>query len=174
MTVSGPTTLQIRRRVRRVEGIEPSALSVEVGGQTSDPGELLPGIAADPIVSRTTDRAILVVDDDASIRAAIRDVLESEGYRVVTASDGAAALSAIERERPAMVLLDMRMPVLDGWGFSRELRRRGISLPICVMTAARDAARWASEIGADSYLAKPFNLTDLLDQVERLGPTPQP
>src|SRR3712207_9185350 len=75
---------------------------------------------------------------------------------------------AVERERPAVVVLDMRMPVLDGWGFARALQARQIRLPILVMTAAQNARRWAEEIGADAYLAKPFDLTDLLSAVERL------
>ncbi len=116
---------------------------------------------------------ILVVDDDAAILATIGDILESEGYPVAAATNGAEALRAIERERPSLVLLDMRMPVLDGWGFARELRRRGLAVPVLVMTAARDAREWAEEIGADGFLAKPFNLPELLDAVERLRGGPE-
>lgn len=67
-----------------------------------------------------------------------------------------------------LVLLDMRMPVLDGWGFARALWERKITLPIVAMTAARDSHRWAMEIGAADHLAKPFDLLDLLAVVERL------
>lgn len=70
---------------------------------------------------------------------------------------------------PALVLLDMRMPRLDGWGFARALRERGRTPPIVVMTAARDARRWADEIGARGYLAKPFELGELLEAVRRFG-----
>jgi two-component system, chemotaxis family, chemotaxis protein CheY len=108
---------------------------------------------------------ILIVDDDPSILEAVSDLLRLEGYDVTTARDGAAALRAVEDQPPSLVLLDMRMPVLDGWGFARELSRRGIQLPILVMTAARDAAGWASEIGADGYLAKPFDIGELLEAV---------
>lgn len=111
---------------------------------------------------------ILIVDDDPSIRMTIREILELEGYPVATAENGAEALDAVERVHPVMVLLDMRMPVLDGWAFAREVRRRGLALPILVMTAAQDARRWAAEINADGFLAKPFDLPDLLDAVERL------
>lgn len=111
------------------------------------------------------DGAILVVDDDEAILDVVADVLRFEGYPVETASDGVAALDAVERGRPALVLLDMRMPRLDGWGFARTLRERGIELPILVMTAARDAAGWAEEIGAQGYLAKPFDIGELLDAV---------
>ena len=111
------------------------------------------------------DGAILVVDDDEAILDIVADVLRFEGYPVETAIDGVVALEVVERDRPALVLLDMRMPRLDGWGFARTLRERGIELPILVMTAARDAAGWAQEIGAGGYLAKPFDIDELLDAV---------
>jgi len=115
---------------------------------------------------------ILVVDDDPSILDMVAQVLDFEGYPVQTAADGAAALDAVAAARPSLVLLDMRMPVLDGWGFAQALRARGVQLPIVVMTAAQDARRWAKEIGAAGYLAKPFELLELLAVVERLGPRP--
>jgi DNA-binding response OmpR family regulator len=62
--------------------------------------------------------------------------------------------------------------VLDGWGFARAVRDRGVRLPIVVMTAAQDARRWAEEIGAQGYLAKPFEMPDLLAVVERLRAEP--
>lgn len=114
------------------------------------------------------DGAILVVDDDTSILETVTAILELEDYTVTTAINGVEALRAVEEERPALVLLDMRMPVMDGWGFVRELEQRGIRLPIVVMTAAQDARRWATEIGAAGFLAKPFELPDLLSTVERL------
>jgi CheY-like chemotaxis protein len=111
---------------------------------------------------------ILVVDDDAAIRAAISEILESEGYPVIMAADGATALQQIEETRPALVLLDMRMPGMNGWDVAATLHQRGSTVPILVMTAAQDARRWAEQIGAHGYLAKPFDLDDLLDAVERL------
>jgi CheY-like chemotaxis protein len=112
---------------------------------------------------------ILVIDDDPSILSTVSDILEFEGFPVATASNGAEGLRCVEQARPALVLLDMRMPVVDGWEFARLLRQRGITLPIIVMTAAQDARRWAQEIGANGYLAKPFDLTDLVDTVKRLA-----
>ena len=113
---------------------------------------------------------ILVVDDDPAVLGTVTDVLEFEGYKVATATNGAEGLDMVERVRPKLVLLDMRMPVLDGWGFARTLKERGISLPILVMTAAQDARAWAQEIGAAGYVPKPFDLTDLLSAVESVGP----
>ena len=110
---------------------------------------------------------VLVVDDDPLIRTSISEILDLEGYPVATAANGAEALESVERNRPSLVLLDMRMPVLDGWGFAGALDERGIELPILVMTAAQSAETWAREVGADGYLAKPFELVDLLDAVER-------
>lgn len=110
---------------------------------------------------------ILVVDDDEVILAAVSGILIQEGFRVETATNGSEALDSVERGRPDVVLLDMRMPVLDGWAFARVLREREIDLRIVVMTAAQDAKRWAEEIGANSYLAKPFDLEDLIAVVEK-------
>lgn len=115
-----------------------------------------------------SDGPILVVDDDPSILETVSGILDLEGYPVETASNGREALAALDRVQPSLVLLDMRMPVLDGWGFARELQQRGIKLPILVMTAAQNARRWAEEIGAQGYVPKPFELNDLLAAVERV------
>ena len=116
------------------------------------------------------DAPILVVDDDPSIRTTVSDVLDMEGYRVVTAANGAEALERVEQNEPALVLLDMRMPVMDGWAFARAIASRGMKLRILVMTAADNARAWAEEIGADGYVAKPFDLGELIAAIERLTP----
>jgi CheY-like chemotaxis protein len=116
------------------------------------------------------ERPILVVDDDPTILATVSETLDMEGYNVVTATNGAEALEAVERDDPVVVLLDMRMPVLDGWGFLRAARDRGLKLNVVVMTAAADARRWAAEVGAQGVLPKPFELDDLLRTVERMRP----
>jgi CheY-like chemotaxis protein len=115
---------------------------------------------------------ILVVDDDPSIRDVVSEVLDWQGCPVLTAANGREALERIQASPPVVVLLDMRMPVLDGWGVVKELRERGVTLPIIVMTAAQDARRWAQEINAAAYLAKPFELDDLLSTVRRFAPCP--
>jgi two-component system chemotaxis response regulator CheY len=111
--------------------------------------------------------AVLVVDDDESIRDTIVAILEDEGYVVTAAADGMQGLAAIDESRPCVVLLDMRMPVLDGWGVAAALHARGIQVPIAVMTAAQDAQRWCDEIGADACLPKPFDLDHLVATVAR-------
>ncbi len=114
----------------------------------------------------TNGHPILVVDDDPNILSTISDILEFEGYLVEQARNGEEGLKVIDRIRPWLVLLDMRMPVLNGWDFAHILKERKINLPILVMTAAQDAQRWAQEIGAEGYIAKPFDLADLLHAIE--------
>lgn len=110
---------------------------------------------------------VLVIDDDPLIRAVLSDALSDKGYIVQTAANGLEGLETIEQSLPALILLDMWMPELDGWGFARELRSREINIPIVVMTAARDARHWAHEINATGYLTKPFDLAELFDAVSR-------
>ena len=111
---------------------------------------------------------ILVVDDEDSIRDLIDMALSEEGYAVLGAAHGAAALDLLSRRSPALILLDMRMPVMDGWSFATAYRRLpGPHAPIVVLTAARDAAERAGQIGADGYLAKPFTLQALYQCVQQ-------
>jgi two-component system, chemotaxis family, chemotaxis protein CheY len=107
--------------------------------------------------------AILVVEDDQEIRDFLALVLEAEGYAVRTAHNGAMALELIRQQTPDLILLDMRMPVMDGWAFVQAYRSQpGPHAPIIVQTAARDAEQTAREVQADAFLGKPFNLDDLL------------
>ncbi|HEV8654094.1 MAG TPA: response regulator [Candidatus Limnocylindria bacterium] len=112
---------------------------------------------------------VLVVDDDTSILDTVSAILSGEGYDVVSAASGQEALDAVTRKLPLLILLDMRMPIMDGWAVARALRGQGITVPIIVMTAAESAQRWADEVGAEGFLAKPFGLDELLTTVERFG-----
>jgi DNA-binding response OmpR family regulator len=108
-------------------------------------------------------RGVLVVEDDADLAALLELVLSEAGYPVRTAGEGRAALARVEEELPALVLLDMRMPGMNGWEFAREFRaRHGRACPIVVVTAAENARGRAEEIGAEGWLAKPFDLDDVL------------
>jgi two-component system response regulator MprA len=114
--------------------------------------------------------AILVVDDDASIRRMLDRALSAEGYAVEVSPDGGAALAAVERAVPDLVVLDVAMPGLDGLAVCRRLRARGLAVPVLLLTA-RDAIedRVAGlDAGADDYLVKPFATEELLARVRAL------
>ena len=109
---------------------------------------------------------ILVVEDDRAIRAFVCMVLESEGHAVVAAADGAAALEAVRDLLPAVILLDMRMPIMDGWAFAQAYRQEPPPhAPIIACTAMIDADICAAEIGAEASLGKPFDGRTLLATV---------
>jgi DNA-binding response OmpR family regulator len=116
-------------------------------------------------------RPILVVDDDESLRRLLFWALADEGYSVMEAPDGAVALARVREAAPGLILLDMRMPVLDGWEFARRYRALpGPHAPIICVTAAVDAAEVAArgaQIGAVASLSKPFDLNELLALVGR-------
>jgi DNA-binding response OmpR family regulator len=106
---------------------------------------------------------VLVVDDEAAIRGFVAQALEAEGYAVATAADGVSAFDLARAAPPDVILLDLRLPVLDGWAFARAYRRLPPPrAPLVVMTAAVDARRWGAEVGADGCLPKPFDLEELL------------
>lgn len=127
--------------------------------------------AATPGALRSGDptHRVLVADDEPAIVEMIRDILEEYGFRVVTAANGSEALRVVEDAEPEVVLLDMNMPVLDGEGFVSAIRERGLRLPIVIMTAGSSAKRWASQLGADAYLSKPFELASLVDVTSRFA-----
>lgn len=112
---------------------------------------------------------VLVVDDDPDLREIVRIMLHMSGYDVRCARNGKEALEAVEQAVPAVVLLDMHMPVMNGWECARELRSRyGRSIPIVVLTAAEHARGSVREVdGVDEVLSKPFEMDDLLDVVAR-------
>jgi len=111
---------------------------------------------------------VLLVDDDPDLLDLVAEALQMHDYEVVTAHHGLEALERIEQGRPQLILLDMRMPIMDGWAFAAECRRLyGHEIPIVVVTAAEDVKRRAEEVGAEGYLGKPFNLRQLYDVIER-------
>jgi len=116
--------------------------------------------------------SVLVVEDDPDLVDLMAVILQDAGYRVATATDGLEALARIEAEMPSLILLDMRMPRMNGWEFAGEFRTRwDRSCPIVVVTAAENARLRAEEIGADGWLEKPFELEDVVRMVERhVGP----
>jgi two-component system response regulator MprA len=114
--------------------------------------------------------AVLVVDDDRPVLAMLERTLAAEGYEVRTARDGPAALVAVERAAPDLIVLDVMLPGMDGLAVARRLRARGLALPILLLTA-RDAVaeRVAGlDAGADDYLVKPFAAEELMARVRAL------
>jgi DNA-binding response OmpR family regulator len=114
-------------------------------------------------------RPILVVDDDAKIVRLVRTYLERAGYRVIEATDGAAALAAIGREKPSLIVLDIMLPEVDGLSVLRALRRTSRT-PVIVLSARGSVGDRIEglEIGADDYLAKPFSPAELVVRVGRV------
>jgi two-component system response regulator MprA len=113
---------------------------------------------------------LLIVDDDSAIRRMLERTLVAEGYRVRAVGDGGAALAAVERSLPDLLVLDVAMPGLDGLAVAERLRSKGLSLPSLFLTA-RDAVsdRVAGfEAGGDDYLVKPFAVAELLVRVRAL------
>ena len=114
-------------------------------------------------------RPILIVDDDREILAVERAVLTDEGFTVREAHNGADALVALEADPPAMIVLDVQMPGIDGPTFARELRTRLRHVPLVILTAAADPKHEADRCNAEAYLAKPFRAEDLLRLVRRFS-----
>jgi DNA-binding response OmpR family regulator len=113
---------------------------------------------------------ILIIEDELPMRTALKDCLESEGYRVLTATNGASGLQRAIEEKPDLVLLDIMMPQLDGFGVCAELRRLARSVPILMLTAKGQVEDRVAglDAGADDYLVKPFSTEELLARVRAL------
>ena len=112
--------------------------------------------------------SVLVVDDQTEIVELVVDFLRDEGYNARGVTDGAAALAAIEAQPPAMVLLDMFMPHMTGDELWEHLQRQKLgAIPVVLMTASPSAAENLLAQGATDYLAKPFDLYQLLECVAR-------
>jgi CheY-like chemotaxis protein len=113
---------------------------------------------------------VLVIEDDPDMRGLLVLMLEEQGHDVRAAANGLAALDVVHHARPDVILLDMKMPVMDGWEFARRYRVEcGDPSPIVVMTAAEDPRKPAEEIGAAGWLAKPVELDVLFDTVKQVA-----
>jgi CheY-like chemotaxis protein len=114
---------------------------------------------------------VLVIDDDEVIRGFLCEALEDDGYDVRAAADGREALGLLRAWRPDLILLDLMMPVMDGWAF-REAQRGEPSLadiPVIVLSAVRDLSARATALGAAALVAKPFDLDALLHTIDRVA-----
>lgn len=121
---------------------------------------------------RTTGPLVLVVDDDPRLREVVRLNLELEGYTVREASSGEEALSAIEGQAPALVLLDVVMPGIDGWQMLQRMQERHGSIPVIMFSGQVDstASNDAEERGARGFVGKPFDPQQLIERAKQLVP----
>lgn len=117
-----------------------------------------------------TSELILLVDDEPSIVKLARMYLERDGFRVQEAGDGEEALAAINKQQPALIVLDVMLPKLDGFEICRKLRTSGDQTPIIMLTARDEDIDkiLGLELGADDYLTKPFNPRELLARVKAI------
>ena len=117
---------------------------------------------------------VLIVDDDPAIRGLMAEALRSEGYAVDMAAHGAEALDAMRARRPATVLLDLMMPVMDGFTFIERCHREQlcVDVPIVVISAVQDALNRVGELPVHATLAKPFDLDEVVRLVARYAGGP--
>jgi len=113
-----------------------------------------------------TSTRVLVVDDEPQVVWMLQFSLEAEGYQTFSARDGVAALDEVKEHHPTLMLLDIMMPVMDGWTVLEHLRslpedERPRVVVVSARSSLRDRAK-AAELGADAFVAKPFNVDDLL------------
>jgi CheY-like chemotaxis protein len=112
-------------------------------------------------------RRVLVVEDESGIRDALATALVDEGYEVQQAGDGRAALAVLHRWLPHVILLDLMMPVMDGWQFRSEQRQlvQARHIPIIVLSGTREMRDNAAGLGAAATIPKPFDLDTVIDRV---------
>ena len=112
---------------------------------------------------------VLIVDDEPHIRAFTRMALEDEGFSVLEAAEGAAALDVIRASNPGIILLDLQMPGMDGRTFLDTYRQSAQPrVPVVVLTASRVPVEAAATLGAEGVLRKPFTVDALLEAIQRL------
>ena len=119
---------------------------------------------------------ILIVDDEPEMVRGLEDNLRFEGYQTVAAPDGRRGLALALSEAPDLILLDVMMPGMSGWDLCRELRRRGLDVPVIMLTARGEEVDRVQglELGADDYVTKPFSLRELMARIRAVLRRPGP
>lgn len=117
-----------------------------------------------------TKTQIAIIDDDDSVRKSVVLNFTSEGYAVLEAKDGVEGIKLVEEKKPDVIILDIKMPKKDGFQVCKELRNKGISTPLILLTARSEEVDkvLGLELGADDYLAKPFGMLELVARVKAL------
>lgn len=109
---------------------------------------------------------VLVVDDQEAIRDTLQTALDDEGFTVECASNGREALDILERWKPCVILLDLMMPVMDGWAFCEEQRRSGDQTPVVLLSAAGGLNAQAEALCAAGFIPKPFDIDHVVSTIE--------
>jgi two-component system chemotaxis response regulator CheY len=123
-------------------------------------------LSAKPANLASKENIVLIVEDDEDLRHIVQWVLEDEGFVVETAKDGREALDRAMARKPSLVLLDMALPIIDGYGVAAGLHETyGDTITILTMTADGHAAEKAKRVGAIGYVSKPFELDTLVNSV---------
>ena len=119
---------------------------------------------------------ILIIDDEPEMVRGLSDNLRFEGYHTLSATDGSDGLALALHEVPDLILLDVMMPQMSGWDVCRELRRKGLDIPVIMLTARGEEVDrvLGLELGADDYVTKPFSLRELLARVRAVLRRPGP
>jgi CheY-like chemotaxis protein/predicted transcriptional regulator len=179
-TIGRAAALMAYEGVNRIVIVEPSGavagvvsgvdvmrwLARQAGYVVPGPGPSAPALASDA----APPNLVMVVDDDATTREELAEILREEGYEVVTAANGKDALRALRAgQRPGLILLDLAMPVMDGDAFASELRRDPglVELPVVLLSGQSAAREIATRVEARACLVKPVTYPALLDTVER-------
>ena len=111
---------------------------------------------------------VLVVDDQEAIRDTLQTALDDEGFTVETAANGQEALDILERWQPCVILLDLMMPVMDGWAFCAEQRRTGSTIPVVLLSAAGHLDEQQRTLEAAAVISKPFDLDRVISTIEQV------
>ncbi len=126
----------------------------------------------------TIDRLVLVVDDEPEMRRLTESLLTARGYSVIVAAHGRDAIQRLRERCPDLIVLDLNMPVMDGWEFCAEQRyfpdRKRATVPVLLMTGESEASRHADTLRAVGVISKPFDVDDLLDAVSAAIGLPHP
>ncbi len=157
---------RLTRLGRRPEGPGPTDATVGVPG----PSSALPATLEAGVASRRMAATILIVEDEYAVARGIQYALQQEGYQVAVARSGEEGLEFATNQAPDLIVLDVRLPGMDGFEVLRRLRASGSKAPVLILTARDDEVDKVIglELGADDYVTKPFGLRELMSRIKAL------